>query len=84
MFDKDNTLTAAYMLEIHPDACMGFQNVLVTFGPSHVAILSNSAGTKDDVDDKDAIEIEESLHIAVIQHEEKKPGGLLTASHATL
>jgi phosphatidylglycerophosphatase GEP4 len=76
VFDKDNTLTAPYALEIHPFAQVGFQNALDTFGRNHVAILSNSAGTKDDEDYKDAIEIENSLDIPVIRHDEKKPGGL--------
>lgn len=76
VFDKDNTLTAPYALEIHPQAQVGFQKALDTFGVQGVAILSNSAGTKDDVDYQDAIEIENSLHIPVIRHDEKKPGGL--------
>jgi len=76
VFDKDNTLTAPYALEIHSAAQVGFQNALDTFGVEGVAILSNSAGTKDDADYKDAIEIENSLHIPVIRHDEKKPGGL--------
>ena len=41
-----------------------------------MAILSNSAGTQDDLDYKDATMIEESMGIAVIRHDEKKPGGL--------
>ena len=76
VFDKDNTLTAPYALEIHPLAQAGFQKALDTFGVQGVAILSNSAGTKDDVDYQDAIQIEHSLHIPVIRHDEKKPGGL--------
>lgn len=76
VFDKDNTLTAPYALEIHANAQVGFQNALDTFGASNIAILSNSAGTKDDDDYKDAIEIENSLQIPVIRHDEKKPGGL--------
>lgn len=40
------------------------------------AILSNSAGTRDDPNYEDAIKIEEALGISVIRHEEKKPGGL--------
>ena len=47
-----------------------------TFGRENVAILSNSAGTNDDVDDKDAIRMEETLGIPVIRHAIKKPGGI--------
>jgi phosphatidylglycerophosphatase GEP4 len=61
---------------MHELALPGLQQALGVFGPSKVAILSNSAGTKDDPDYKDAIAIEEALGIAVIRHDEKKPGGL--------
>jgi len=76
VFDKDNTLTAPYALETHPKAALGLQNALTIFGPSKVAILSNSAGTADDLGFEDAIRIESSLGIPVVRHQEKKPGGL--------
>ena len=41
-----------------------------------MAILSNSAGTNDDTNHEDAREIESKLGIAVIIHQEKKPGGI--------
>jgi phosphatidylglycerophosphatase GEP4 len=76
VFDKDNTLTAPYENSIHPSALDGLKQAQLVFGVDNVAILSNSAGTSDDEDYKDAMEIEEKLGIAVIRHEEKKPGGL--------
>lgn len=76
IFDKDNTLTAPYENSLHPRAKFGLQSALDTFGRENVAILSNSAGTNDDPDFIDGAEIEEALGIAVIKHEEKKPGGL--------
>ena len=76
VFDKDNTLTAPYGLDIHPDASEGLQAAKSVFGTENVAIMSNSAGTLDDPDYEDAIRIEEALGIAVIRHNEKKPGGL--------
>jgi phosphatidylglycerophosphatase GEP4 len=76
VFDKDNTLTAPYELHVHDKAASGLQSALDTFGRDQVAILSNSAGTKDDPDYKDAIRIEEAMGISVIRHDEKKPGGL--------
>jgi phosphatidylglycerophosphatase GEP4 len=76
IFDKDNTLTGPYENVIHPNAARGLQSALETFGRDRVAIVSNSAGTKDDKDYKDAIEIEDALGINVIRHDEKKPGGL--------
>lgn len=76
MFDKDNTITAPYSNTIHSLASTGIDNAIEVFGREKVAILSNSAGTRDDKDYQDAIEIETSLGISVIRHDEKKPGGL--------
>ncbi|KAL3945106.1 MAG: hypothetical protein SGBAC_000835 [Bacillariaceae sp.] len=76
VFDKDNTLTAPYGMVIHPDASRGLEDAKAVFGSSNVAIMSNSAGTLDDPEYEDAKLIEEALGIAVIRHDEKKPGGL--------
>lgn len=76
VFDKDNTLTAPYGNEIHRDAKKGLESAKEIFGSENVAIMSNSAGTKDDPGYEDANRIEEALGIAVIKHDEKKPGGL--------
>lgn len=76
VFDKDNTLTAPYGMCIHGDAAVGLEAAKEIFGAQNVAIMSNSAGTKDDPGYEDATQIEEALGIAVIKHDEKKPGGL--------
>jgi len=76
VFDKDHTLTAPYVNTLHRLAEPGLQQCLEIFGRDKVAILSNSAGTNDDADFGDAIKLEQSLGIAVIRHQEKKPGGL--------
>lgn len=77
VFDKDHTLTAPYeSSHIHPCASVGLNSALNVFGTENVAILSNSAGTMDDVDFLDAKQIEDELGLAVIRHQEKKPGGL--------
>ena len=76
IFDKDNTITAPYALNIHEKAAFGLSQALDVFGHDNVAILSNSAGTKDDKGYQDAIQIERELGINVIRHDEKKPGGL--------
>ena len=76
VFDKDNTLTAPYAMEIHPLASEGLAKAKEIFGAENVAIMSNSAGTLDDPEYEDAKQIEEALGIAVIRHDEKKPGGL--------
>jgi len=76
VFDKDNTLTAPYVNTIHPSASKGLEIAKEVFGHENVAIMSNSAGTKDDPNYEDATKIEKALGIAVIRHDEKKPGGL--------
>jgi phosphatidylglycerophosphatase GEP4 len=78
VFDKDNTLTAPYQTSTHELAQYGLQQAIQVFGRERVAILSNSAGTMSDdgPDYKDALAIEAAMGIAVIRHQEKKPGGL--------
>jgi phosphatidylglycerophosphatase GEP4 len=76
VFDKDHTLTAPYDQILHPSARRGLEQADAVFGRRYLAILSNSAGTDDDVGHRDAQAIETSLQLAVIRHSEKKPGGL--------
>eukprot|EP00592_Proboscia_alata_P008435 CAMPEP_0194363398 /NCGR_PEP_ID=MMETSP0174-20130528/11196_1 /TAXON_ID=216777 /ORGANISM="Proboscia alata, Strain PI-D3" /LENGTH=239 /DNA_ID=CAMNT_0039136777 /DNA_START=112 /DNA_END=831 /DNA_ORIENTATION=+ len=76
IFDKDNTLTAPYETTTHLNASIGLRNAISVFGIDQVAILSNSAGTKDDPNYEDAVKIERDMGINVIRHDEKKPGGL--------
>lgn len=75
VFDKDNTLTALYVNEIFPSIQDSFENFRHCFG-NNLVIMSNSAGTKDDENFKDAIEIENTLGIKVLRHIRKKPGGI--------
>lgn len=72
IFDKDNTITAPYVNEIYPELQDVVSRFRKTFG-KNMKILSNSAGTKDDKEYRDAIEIEEKLKIPVIRHDRKKP-----------
>ena len=76
IFDKDHTITLPYANHIHPHVEYGLRSCIDTFGCENVAILSNSAGTNDDIGYQDAIQIEESLGIPVIRHVTKKPGGI--------
>ena len=76
VFDKDHTLTAPYVNAVHNGAQSGLDRCVAVFGRERVAILSNSAGTLDDVDFADAQELEAALGLKVIRHAEKKPGGL--------
>ena len=75
VFDKDNTLTAPYVREYFSsdieDAIL--KECKEVFGEANVAIISNSAGSKDDKDHAEAKIIEEILRLPVIRHELKKP-----------
>jgi len=75
VFDKDNTITAPYADEIYPTITEAFDNYRQIFG-KRIAIMSNSAGTKDDEDYADAEKIEKMFGIKVLRHNKKKPGGI--------
>jgi phosphatidylglycerophosphatase GEP4 len=76
VFDKDNTLTAPYELEIYPFIKESLAEYREVF-EGRIAIMSNFAGTPDDKAFNAASEIESMLGIPVIRHGRKKPGGIL-------
>jgi len=75
IFDKDNTLTPPYINTIYPP----LQTTVMRFKElfdDRVVIMSNHAGTRDDPGHKAAEKIEHDLHIPVLRHTRKKPGGI--------
>ncbi len=76
VFDKDNTLTRPYVLEIYEPLQKTFDSFRDVFGIERLCIMSNSAGTRDDKDYLDASTIEEALGVTVLRHHRKKPGGI--------
>lgn len=76
VFDKDNTLTAPYKMQLFnsevQDAISTCQGV---FGKSNVLIFSNTAGSIEDIGHKLAVEIEANLAIRVFRHAQQKPEG---------
>lgn len=75
VFDKDSTLTLPYGEELHPslENCLpGYKQVF----KGKLAIMSDSAGTRDDKNYEAAKRIERNLGIAVLRHDDKKPGGI--------
>ncbi|KAF9435119.1 hypothetical protein BGZ76_006869 [Entomortierella beljakovae] len=73
-FDKDNCLTKPYGDELYPpfkDAWKSCRDVY----KDQIVIVSNSAGTDDDQDYKQAKAIESSLKVPVLRHHLKKPAG---------
>ncbi|KAJ3114848.1 hypothetical protein HK098_007162 [Nowakowskiella sp. JEL0407] len=75
VFDKDDTLTFPYHDNIHPPLIKAWDEALSVFGRQNVVIFSNSAGSSDDKDFKDAARIESTLGVKVIRHNTKKPNG---------
>jgi hypothetical protein len=75
VFDKDNTLSYCYSDVIHPSVVPVVEKACMLF-PNAIAILSNSAGSCDDVGFEMAIKTEKNIGLPVIRHEIKKPGCL--------
>jgi len=73
VFDKDNTLSLTYVDELHSSAVHAVESSRQVFGPSGVAILSNSVGSSDDEGYQSAAATEEKMQLAVIRHARKKP-----------
>lgn len=52
VFDKDNTLTDPYKMDLNPIVDQGLNECKEVFGVKNIAILSNSVGSSDDVEYK--------------------------------
>ena len=74
VFDKDNTLTLPHINKFaNQEIKEKISEFKKVFGVGNIAILSNSAGSRDDKDFKEAREIEENTGMMVIKHQFKKP-----------
>ncbi|EYU29576.1 hypothetical protein ABFS82_13G043100 [Erythranthe guttata] len=75
VFDKDNTITVPYSLDLWPPLQSSLEHCKSLFG-DNIAIFSNSAGLFEyDPDGKKAAAVEDAIGIKVIRHKVKKPGG---------
>lgn len=66
-------LSYTYGNEMHHTAREAVDRSRTVFGAHALSILSNSAGTSDDVDHRMALETEAALGLPVIRHRAKKP-----------
>ncbi|KAG0350768.1 mitochondrial PGP phosphatase-domain-containing protein [Gamsiella multidivaricata] len=73
-FDKDNCLTRPYGADLHPPFKDAWKRCRSVYD-SHLVIISNSAGTPDDKDHRQAQAIEQALQVPVLRHQQKKPAG---------
>ncbi|EFJ47663.1 hypothetical protein VOLCADRAFT_104984 [Volvox carteri f. nagariensis] len=75
VFDKDNTLSRPFALEVEPSLRGALDRCLTAF-EGRAVLYSNSAGLKQyDPDGAEAQQLEAALGIPVLRHTEKKPGG---------
>jgi phosphatidylglycerophosphatase GEP4 len=76
IFDKDNTLTAPYKIDVYnADIGAAVRESQTQFGAESVFIFSNTAGTTEDPGYTLASRLEKSLGVSVFKHKEQKPGG---------
>ena len=73
VFDKDNTICKPYESEVYDKFKEKVEEFKCCF-PNSVAFLSNSAGSSDDMDFCEALQVERATGIPVIRHALKKPG----------
>ncbi|KAH8996741.1 mitochondrial PGP phosphatase-domain-containing protein [Lactarius akahatsu] len=73
IFDKDNCLTLPNNDKLVPQLEAAWSTALRVFGPSHVLIVSNSAGTSDDPAQLQAESVAYHLRAPVLLHAALKP-----------
>ncbi|KAM3382678.1 phosphatidylglycerophosphate phosphatase 1, chloroplastic/mitochondrial [Capsicum galapagoense] len=75
VFDKDNTITMPYSLNLWSPLASSMEQCKSLFG-NNIAVFSNSAGlTEYDPDGRKARILERAIGIKVIRHRLKKPAG---------
>ncbi|KAK6509476.1 hypothetical protein TWF481_004220 [Arthrobotrys musiformis] len=76
ILDKDNCISENYALEVYPPYKDKFEALKAAYPGNRLLIVSNSSGTQDDKDGKEAALLSEKLSIPVLRHNIKKPGCL--------
>lgn len=74
VFDKDNCIAKDHDDKLWPQYREVWENVKREYPVDNLLIVSNSAGTNDDVDHAQAVLIEKDTGVAVLRHSTKKPG----------
>ncbi|GFR41616.1 hypothetical protein Agub_g2341 [Astrephomene gubernaculifera] len=75
VFDKDNTLSLPFALEVEPRLRSSLASCLRAF-EGRAVLYSNSAGLKQyDPEGEEARRMEAALGVPVLRHEDKKPAG---------
>lgn len=74
VLDKDNCFAKAHDDKVWPSYASKWEELRARYPGKQLLIVSNSAGTNDDVNHVQAIKLEETLGVDVLRHATKKPG----------
>ncbi|EGW30362.1 uncharacterized protein SPAPADRAFT_63212 [Spathaspora passalidarum NRRL Y-27907] len=86
VLDKDNCFAKDHDDKVWPAYQDTWKELLSHYNKEHVLIVSNSAGTNDDIDHVQAEKLERDTGVTVLRHATKKPGcfGEIQTYFATL
>lgn len=74
VLDKDNCFAIPHTNEVHKPFQDHFQRIRAAYPGSKLLIVSNTAGTDSDRDQKEAALLEANTGVKVLRHSTKKPG----------
>lgn len=74
VLDKDNCFAYPYDNKVWPEYEEIWQKLKASYPNGKLLIVSNSAGTDDDINHKDAQLLEQITGVPVLRHSTKKPG----------
>ncbi|KAG7665606.1 uncharacterized protein J8A68_000812 [[Candida] subhashii] len=76
VLDKDNCFAKDHDDKVWPAYQDTWNKLKETYPKEHLLIVSNSAGTNDDIDHVQALKLETDTGVTVLRHSTKKPGCL--------
>ncbi|EGV62560.1 phosphatidylglycerophosphatase [Yamadazyma tenuis] len=74
VLDKDNCFAKDHDDKVWKDYEDTWKKLQKTYPKEHILIVSNSAGTNDDIDHQQAATLEVNTGVTVLRHPTKKPG----------
>jgi phosphatidylglycerophosphatase GEP4 len=74
VLDKDNCFAQDHDDKVWPEYEEIWNKLKAAYPKEHILIVSNSAGTNDDINYVQATKLEENTGITVLRHPTKKPG----------
>lgn len=74
VLDKDNCFAKDHDDKVWPEYAEVWKRLQTAYPKEHLLIVSNSAGTNDDIDYQQALKLENDTGVTVLRHPTKKPG----------